>query len=150
MEDIKYAISCKPDGKDDALFEIDCKKFIRNIEITRQMKDGVESVSISTINAKGAWEDMGKSADLRYGHLIQNAETLDHCKAIRERMSRDKFTFQIPISEKLFDNLSAKEKMLAKREKTSVKGKLEKNKVEVKAKPNKVENTRKSKGRAVR
>lgn len=124
MEDIKYSISCKLDGKDAALFEIDCKKFIRNIEITRQMKDGVESVSISTINAKGAWEDMGKSADLRYGHLIQNAETLKHCKAIRERMSRDKFTFQIPISEKLFDDLSAKEKMLAKREKASVKKKL--------------------------
>lgn len=131
MEDIKYTISCKPDGKDDALFEIDCKKFIRNIEITRQMKDGVESVSISTINAKGAWEDMGKSADLRYGHLIQNAETLEHCKAIRERMSRDKFTFQIPISEKLFDDLSAKEKMLAKREKRSVKGKLAEKKKQV-------------------
>ena len=71
MEDIKYTISCKPDGKDDVLFEIDCKKFVRNIEITRQMKDGVESVSISTINAKGAWEDMGKSADFRYGHLIE-------------------------------------------------------------------------------
>lgn len=150
MKDIIYSISCKPAGKDDALFEIDCAKTVRNIEVTRTMKDGIESVTISTKNAKGAMEDMGKTADVKYGFLIQNARTLEQCKAIREMMWRDRFTFLIPISGKVFDYLSTKEKSIAKREKASVKGKLEKNKSEVKAKTKKVENTRKSKGKAVR